>query len=107
MDPPLELEWGFQKSWHCGFYVVHFCPSPPSDIPLSSPSEDCMCYGVYFHTIFDFTEPIWIFSRGVCWGRRYADDWVEPWGNFGALYVTLFSTLGSGFVSHRFISFFS
>ena len=29
-------------------------------------------------TLFAFTDPIWIISRGVRWGRQCAYDWIEP-----------------------------
>ena len=85
MDLPSDLQWVLQEIWHCGFYVVKFCPFPPLDPPpvftfgslyiLVCEFPSCLGVGL----LFWFTDPIWIHLRGGCWGRQCDYDWVEPW----------------------------
>ena len=46
------------------FNVVRFCPSPPLEIPLSSPSENCMCQGLHFNPVW-----VWVYSILFYWSH--------------------------------------
>ena len=101
LAPPSDLYWVLQDSCYFGFMWWISFRIYPWISPCLHPRRVVYVRLFIFvlfvcgFNIFSFPGEIWVFLRGVCWGRWCGYYWVEPWQtSWCALWPAVFHPRG-------------